>query len=112
MAREELNEVLKKTFESNMNSTTAVLSVTRASNYTNYLESVLRQAILGDVSESTEENVSLQDCAEFLYFSLFEHCEYYVPVMDQMLQVFTTLCRNRGLNGMVMLDFAKVSKKQ
>ena len=102
MAREELNEVLKKTFESNMNSTTAVLSVTRASNYTNYLESVLRQAILGDVSESTEENVSLQDCAEFLY----------VPVMDQMLQVFTTLCRNRGLNGMVMLDFAKVCKKQ
>lgn len=104
--------MLKQTFERNMNSTSAMLSVSHASNYTNFLESVLREAVMGDVTESTEGNVSQEECSDFLLFSLFEHCEYYQPMLDQMIQLFTSLCRNRGMEGMVLLDFTKVCKKQ
>lgn len=108
----EINEVLGATYRENLNATSVYLSATRMGNYTSFLRSALHEVIMGDIDESTEKQVSEEECVQSIYTSMFKSCDYYIPVMDHVFLMFQTICHNRGFKGLVKLDFDKVCKKQ
>ena len=108
----EINEVLGATYREHLNATSVYLSAPRMGNYPSFLRSALHEEIMGDIDESTEKQVSEEECVQSIYTSMFKSCDYYIPVMDHVFLMFQTICHNRGLKGIVKLDFDKVCKKQ